>query len=101
MKPLKNGHLYYGKKKWRYKEQTMKNKHDREFTNEDREQLLEMLSLAEERLEQSADHHFQDDDERKLYTYLDLDISRCVVEVIKEAIITNKLPDFDIRYYED
>ena len=79
----------------------MKNKHDREFTNEDREELLEMLSVAEDRLQQSADEHFKDDDERKLYTYLDLDINRCVVEVIREAIITNKLPDFDIRYYED
>lgn len=79
----------------------MKNKYDREFTNEDREQLLEMLSLAEDRLEQSADEHFKEDEDRKLCTYLDLDINRCIVEVIKEAIITNKLPDFDIRYYED
>ena len=80
----------------------MISKHDREFTEEDREQLLEMLSLAEERLEQSVEVHTQEEyDKRPLHTFLDLDISRCVVEVIKEAIITNKLPDFDIRYYED
>lgn len=80
----------------------MINKHDREFTNEDREQLLEMLSLAEETLDETAKQHMVEDyDKRPLYTFLDLDIRRCVVEVIREAIIINKLPDFDIRYYED
>ena len=80
----------------------MISKHDREFTNEDREQLLEMLSLAEERLEQSAKEHMVEDyEKRPLHTFLDLDISSCVIEVIREAIIINKLPDFDIRYYED
>ena len=55
----------------------MISKQDREFTEEDREQLLEMLSLAEERLQQSAEVHTQEEyDKRPLHTFLDLDISR-------------------------
>ena len=77
----------------------MRNKHNREFTEEDREQLLEMLSLAQERLEQSAEEHFKED--WRLYTFLDLRINTFVVEALNEAIIINKLIDFDVKYYED
>jgi hypothetical protein len=77
----------------------MRNKHNREFTEEDREQILEMLSLAQERLEQSAEEHFKED--WRLYTFLDLRINTFVVEALNEAIIINKLIDFDVKYYED
>jgi|13_taG_2_1085334.scaffolds.fasta_scaffold161335_2 hypothetical protein len=77
----------------------MRNKHNKEFTEEDREQILEMLSLAQERLEQSAEEHFKED--WRLYTFLDLRINTFVVEALNEAIIINKLIDFDVKYYED